>query len=426
MPKKSIVKIAILSIFTIILIGGGVVFFQRLRADKQVYAIDLQKHIPKSAERIIEVRKESELKNVIKQRKLSDVLSSIGGEIDYPFYLVDLSKQADVVVAKLSSSHEINVRNIISKNLFPSYPPQKRQYKTAEVLFFTTKDANEFFICTYFKGVFIATYNYKALQAIVDTDEANSLLSEPFYKEVVPFFKSSSLVYYGKVDSVSMVYSVSQQDSLSLLDGFFDKKFEESKPLELDIRLFPENFEAFQVDKANLSINQSLSGVFKAPYYTFWIDSLSTLSVTRFDLDRYELYDVLNAVEKKISAKDLYRHGYTFGKKYSIYNGSDSFNREVFKSDKLIYFTFKDGYLLYSTDKEVLRKYILKTVISDFKMSEMKDNCDTYFYSRNSSKISPSFLDKLGVDDRFRNGTLTLEVYPEINYQKIEGSVKHF
>lgn len=425
MPKKSIVKIVLLSIFTIILIGGGFILFQRLRADKHVYAIDLQKHIPKTAERIIEVRKGNELKNVINQGKLSNILSSIGAEVDYPFYLINLSKQADVVVAKLSSSHEVDVRNIILKDLFPSFPPQKRKYKTAEVLFFTTKEANEFFICTYFKGLFIATYNYKALQSIIDTEESNSLLSSPFYKEMLPFFKSSSLVYYDKLDSLSMVYSISRQDSLLLLEGYVDKKMQESAPSRLDIALFPESFEAFQIDKANLSLNQSFSTIFKAPYYKFWIDSVASLSVTRFDIDRYELYDTLNAIERKLSGKNLYRHGYTLGKKYSIYSGSDFFTQEVFKSDKLIYFTFKDGCFLYSNDKELLYRYILKSVVSDFDLSEMNENCETYFYSRNSSKIGSSFLQKLGVDDRFREGSLTFKIYPEMNYQKIEASVKH-
>lgn len=423
MQKKTILKIIIAFIFTIVLIIGGVIFFQRLSSDKKIYSIDLQKHIPKNSNKVIEIRRENELKNVVMDKKIETLLHSISGELSYPFYLMGVSTEDQAVIAKLSSSQEIKVRDIISKSLYPTFPPQKRRYKNTDILFYTTKARDEFFICAYFNGIFLAGYNYKSLQAIIDVEATKSFFTASFYQDVSPFFKSASLVYYQNIDSLLAVYSLNQRDSVLVLDGYLNRKVDlgSEDSLMIDQSIFPTNYEAFQVETKTHIFDKSLSTTFKAPYYTFWMDSVMTLSATKFDVDRYQLYDILNSIERKLVGKNLYRHGYTMGKKYSIYSGSDLFTKEVFKTDQIVYFAFKEGYLLYSKDKNILYKYILKAENSGLNL-DLKDMDEMFFYTKDLSIVNHPFIDKLNL----RGTDLTLEVYPDNDYYKIEVRVKHF
>lgn len=428
MQKKTIIRIVIIFFFTILLIGGGLVFFQRLQSDKRVYAIDLHNYIPKESKEVVEVRRESDLKNITIENKVSLLIESIKTEISYPFYLLNPSSKDHVIVAKLSSSQEVRVREVFAKSLFSTYPPQKRKYKDAEVLFYTTNNLNEFFVCSFYNGIFIAAHNYKLVQNIIDTDAPKSLFSIPFYKETEPFFKSESLVYYDNSDSLSMVFSLNLRDSLLALDGYVNQKIVDTTQVDslvLDSSLFPLNYLAFQIEKKSSSIDESLVDIFKPPYYTFWIDSATVLSATKFALNRYDLYDTLNAIEKEQTGKNLFRHGYTIDKKYSIYNGSSLFNKKVFKTEKLIYFAFKDGYLLYSNDKEVLRRHILKTENLTVNL-ELKDMSETYFYSKNPSIVNHPLVKRLNLKSISGKKDLSLEIYPDVEYYKFEINAKHF
>lgn len=429
MQKKAIVKIVILSIFTIILIGGGVVFFQRLKSDKQVYGIDLLNHIPKESNVVIAIRKSSELKNISSNEKIELLLHSIGSKLAYPFYLVELSRREQAVVAKLSSSQEIDIKSIIEKNLYPTFPPQKRYYKKAEILFYTTKDTNVFFVCSFFNGLFIAAYDYKTIQSIIDTEASQSLYSIDFYEHVEPFFKSSSLVHYQKIGSGQMIYSLDTRDSLWRLEGYIDQKissaFDDS--LAVDTSLFPSAYEAFQVERINSNLNDSLIPILKTPYYRFWIDSASFIATTQFYIDRYELYDKLNSIEKVESGKSLVRHGYTIGKKYSIYSGSKSFDKYVFRSDIPIYFAFKEGLFIYSDNKEVLRQYIIKPEANHGLVDmDFKNIGETYFFSKNLLRVNHPLIRQLNLKSFLIGEDVELKIYPDIEYYKIEISSKHF
>lgn len=403
MSIKSIVKIVILSILTIIIVWYGVVFYQRLNFDRKTYDVNIYTYIPQEAKQVLQVNKVKDFSRLeIFLGDLMNVLSRLEFGLEKPYYVANLGNDA-VILSKLNSSQQTKIREHLDQNLYSEYPPQKKKYNGVDILFYTTSQKDIFFVCTFLDGVFVAGYDYRSIEKVIDTkiDNAKGLFTDKFFRETSTLLhRSAPILLFVNNDSVSfsgeMIYnaglSVEGYQKIDKLSSHIENK----DSLNISYSIFPNSFAAFKVARNLSNFNDSLSNLFQAPYYQFYTNNSTLIYLMSFSVDRYELYDILNKEERKYSKTDLTRHGYTFGKKYSIYSGSKKFSKNIFKNDNTVYFAFKDGCMIYSLDKQNVTDYILNSggfvPTHDY---EVNPYCEIYAFSKNVNKypLSRSFKD---------------------------------
>lgn len=398
MQVKSVIKIVILSFFTVVIVIYGIMFYQRLNFDRQIYDVDVHSYIPVDVSQVLQVNKTLDLDKLAPFIVgLENLLPRIENSLTFPYYVVNTSGDGLVVMSKLNTSQQEALKRKIEIDIFPAFPPQKKKYKDAELLFYTTAKQSEFFVCTFFEGVFIGGYNYKSIEDAINTRAKAGInfFSNNFFNSVTSLMQGTypASVYINS-DGVLSAYNILYDKTVNLTGYRSDCVSEESDvdSLNIDFSVFPNNVKAFGVERNLEGFSDSLRYLFHPPYYQFYTDVEEPIHAMAFDIGRYKLYDLLNAVERKLGGRDLVRHGYTVGKKYSIYSGSTKFNEDVFQSDQTIYFVFKDDYMAYSKNRANLTKYILNS--GNFKknfVETINPHFETYFFTQNLLKLSHPF-----------------------------------
>jgi hypothetical protein len=127
-----------------------------------------------------------------------------------------------VLLTKANHKQESNIKSFIKQSVSAlSYSVKKRPYKDAELLFYSL-EKNEFLVCTFYKGLFAASKDYRPIEKFIDSDPENTFFSDN--KDFVSkMLESASVSIYIKLKNNFLALNyIARNDSVKL-DGYILK-----------------------------------------------------------------------------------------------------------------------------------------------------------------------------------------------------------
>lgn len=410
MQIKSGIKVGILFFIVLFVIIGGFIMFQRLNHNKQVFDTDLRTLIPSNTTEILQINKEKEaIKYLRYLDNIRPIFRTLANTLGYPLYIIN-NEDNSIIVSKLTTEQEVNIRNLLNNKLYPDFPPKKRIYKDAELLFYITND-NSFFCCMFYKGVFAGGFNYKQLEDIVNIDIKNNFFSDPEIIKISDKIKSTySANLYIKDKKHFSAFNIISQDSNSLkLDGYTNisthstlpcKENNQKFPLHIDTTIISNSFSAYEINMSTEYISDSLGCLFTLPTYKLYInkENVKPIYILKHHIDKFLIYNMLNDMELKYIGKKFNTKDFAFGNQ-RIYTASFELSKNIFKQDDIVFLTFYKNYLIFATDRSLLieylrnsEKYSTKNIDTNIIGSDLS-NISSIFYSSNPKNITPQYFD---------------------------------
>ncbi|WP_280672467.1 MULTISPECIES: hypothetical protein [unclassified Dysgonomonas] len=400
MKLERSVKIIILSVFAIAALIVAVKLFQK-PDNKPAEGNSLRMFVPASTSSLWIVK---ENLNQIQPflRNLKPIVGGLQDGLRYPMGI--LYKDKDITfIASTDKGSDLYIRTKLKTELFPYFPPKKRQYKGQEILFFTS-GSNDFFSCVFLDGIFACGYNYKVLEDIIDTRQSG----EGFFadKEMVVLADKlavSSYISFFAKDShtnLRMAYSATLRDDALMLDGYASPRtfiagdccdsLVTNTPLSLDFGSFPDSLLAFEVQKNTAFIPDSFAHYFMSPSYRFFLptDNAEAVHLVGFHGSRFYMLDEMIRINRRASsgATPIRQASAIWTRKglFRIYRGTEQFNKQFFGKREDVFFTFRQNRLIFSGSENNLKAYL--SAFGNFRVPQRIDTspltpCSSAIYS---------------------------------------------
>lgn len=412
MVIKRFLKIGTVVFFILLILISGLIMLRKLNHDKQVFDEDLYAYVPSGISGIFQINKAKDVKPFSKYfSEIKPVLLSIDSFVTYPLLMVSDTSNNLYIVAKVTEEQERTIKSIFSDSIFSAFPPKTRIYKGATIFFYPSTD-NRFFACMFYNGIFVGGYNYDLLERIIDTERDKGFFADNSLKSLVKEIKPNY--------SANLLFK--ENNSFSVFNGNFNKQgnlelsgYTESNPSDskatndsvlIDYAILPDSLLSYKIDFGRCDISEDFKPYFETVQYNVELDSLQQAPVflIKYKEDRFTIFDKLNALERsyigrKLSTKDVVL------KKQHIYTTSEQLALSVFGEKTAVTMSFYSGYLVYSTDRNALIRYLgmRERDISNHKkpdfISTPQQTLKSLFVSSNSSRSQEipfrSFLSKI-------------------------------
>lgn len=404
MNLKSALKIGALSIFIIAIIISGLIMFQRLNYNKQVFDTDIYLHIPKNATSIIQVNKAKDLPEILPfAKQLEPIIKTLEKNINFPCLVLEFENDY-YFVSKLTVEQESKVENLLSNKIFTSFAAKERIYKETRLSFFPTEN-NNFFVSMFYKGMFVCGFNYKLLENIIDTHADTS-----FFEENENILKKAKNTYsaniFKKNDNQITVLNLNFEEATISIEGYtaptiYDKwpcPIQTSDSLNIDYKIFPDSLVSYQIDRSNAILSDTLICMFNPPIYQFRMteEQIAPIFAIKHNCDRFDIYKLLNRIEQAYGHPKFSTRDVVMGKQH-IYTTSIDLARNQFKHESPVYLTFYNGYLLFCADRSTLVYYLKyngnyqpENNSPEWFLIETKE-LESLFYSKDLSKWAPGY-----------------------------------
>lgn len=380
MKTKLILKWGSISLLVVAIIVLGVILLQKISHDKEVFDKDLHKYIPAETSLLLQINKPKDIANYAPMfTNLQAVLMRLNASVTYPLIVTG----ADVdyfLLARVTSQQENDIRKILESELFASFPPKIRKYKDADLLFYPT-DQDAFFVCMFYKGIFVGGYDYKYLEKMVDTEGSiNNIFSNSSIKGLLINAKpnySSNIVL--NENNQAYVFNVEQRNSEMELLGTSAVSFTTSwacqtvsDTLSIDYSLFPDVLLAYDVVKNDCPLSDTLMCMFDAPTYRFIIDENSQpVYVIKHNNSKFAVYDLLNDLERKYIGRKFSTRDVILGNQH-IYTTSLAMAKDIFEQESVVSLAFYNKCLVFSTSRQSLINYLKAN--GNFKGNRLDDS----------------------------------------------------
>lgn len=365
MQIKFTLKIIVLTLLSIFIIGVGYVTYRKLSYNKKVFETDIRAFVPLSSNLVLQINKEKDLKRLIPYfANLPEIYSVLIDTrlFNYPTYIVE-DNLGLLVLTKQTDSQKNDIQKVLRSSIFPEFPPKEKNYKDALIQFYTTAD-RDFFCCMFYNGIFAASYNYKQLESIVDTDNKKHffrLFDKITNEEKI---KSTYCANLYLKDSISVsAFNISVDSVRMKLEGYSIESVESSDNREVvesdvDFNIFPNEALNYKIDVNNNFVDVSIQGLFEDRSYSFYLGaSQSPVYVLKHKGSRFQVYNMLNDMEVKNIGRRFYTRDFAFSNQ-RIYTASNKLSLDIFKSEVPIYLTFYKDYLIFSDNKDKLIFYL--------------------------------------------------------------------
>lgn len=398
-------KIAIIIPLIILLIVGGIIMFRAVINNKQVYESDIYAYLPSDVTGILQISKEKQIDQTLSYfDELIPIIEATKASISYPAILVSY-KDADYLVTKVTSFQEDEIKKILSDKIYPFFPPKEKTYRDATLLFYITDD-NTFFICTFYKGIFIGGFNTPLIESYIDNsiDNNHGIADTPLGKKILNKVKTNN--------NVSLF--LNNENSFSAFNIYFNQKQIEMQgydtqinlydwncnqqiidTLKVDYSIFPNDPLGYTIEMNNPLVSDSMQCLFSPPSYTFNIDqNMPSIHMLKCAEDKFKIYNKLNDMELGYINKKFDINDFHAG--YRIYTTSVQMSKEVFGIQSPIYLTFYNDYMVFSSDKSALIYYLNNkgSFDNNRRLNNNKINrpLNSLIYSKDLRKWSPGFL----------------------------------
>ncbi|NDW10746.1 hypothetical protein [Dysgonomonas sp. 520] len=370
MQIKRIVKIIILSVFMLAAIITGIVMYQRLSYNKEVFDTDIYDFIPNSATSVLQINRAAD--NLYPfLGELQPTISRLQ-PLSYPQYVVNNNSDR-AFVSKISKEQEIDIKNLLTNEIYPNFKAKELSYKDATIYFYPS-DEEKFFACIFHKGIFACSYKYKLLEQIIDSEQEMAFFSgldfEQFKEKTSTAFVANLFVK-DKDKDTKAVFNYLESTGNIQLDGYavpsalvLGKMCDTAEDIHLKVNtslsIFPDSLSAFEVQNNTAIVADSEACWFTVPSYKFYLKGAKCGPVyaLRFLKSRFRVFDMMDNIERNLSNQPLHLFGSINRTKYNLYKGSLEFSKEFFKQDRVTYFSFVDGYLVFSACEEELVGFV--------------------------------------------------------------------
>jgi len=404
MFNKYIIRTSIISVIIICLIITGIVMFRKLSYNKQVFETNLYDCLPLNVSGVLQINKEKEVQNLMPVfDSFKKITTSLRQAISYPLLFAE-QKNSLYLLARVNDEQEDKVRDLLNNVLFASIPPKEVPYKNVKFLFYTTED-NQFFVCTFYAGVFIGGFNTLLLEDFVDIINKNALgiAQTPMGKEVTDKIKNHypANLFLNNNGNFS-VLNISLDNGKIKMEGVDTNSPPDNwtctnitHPLKINYSIFPNSTVYYKADMEKAFVIDSLQCYFSLPSYYIQIKGkTSPLYVLKHTDNKFVIYNKLNKLEEGYIKKKFNIHDFFAG--YRIYTTSPQMGQEIFNFDDSAYMVFYKDYLFFSEDKTVIQEYLLHN--GNYEpakypdLSEPEDDYVSVTYSKDLKKYYPDYL----------------------------------
>jgi len=396
----------IILIFVIGIIIGGITMFIGLSRDKQVLATQLYTYVPLDISSVLQINKEKDVNKLLPYlKKLDDVVLKLKSSVSYPLLFAQKGSSL-YMLARITDDQKKIIRNLLDADIFSHYPPKQKNYKGEEILFYVT-EGNHFFVCMFYKDIFVGGYDLQLLEDIIDIHlkQSPAIASTSMGKDAIKQIKRHypANLFVNNNNSFSVLNIDFDEDGIKMKGydtGIFTEEWTcdeyDSDYLEIDFPVFPNKLTAYQADWKNPLINDSLKCHFSPPSYTFYLEeSLQEVHALKHIEDKYSVYNMLNNLEEQYIQKRFDTHDYSYG--YRVYTTSARMGKEIFKTDGAVFMTFINHCLVFSRDRKSLENYLAGNgnYISEenpFEYIDLDSDIISLFYTDDISKQSTEFF----------------------------------
>lgn len=365
MQIKRTVKIIILSVLTIGVLIAGYIMFQRLNYNKEVFDTNTHDFIPQTATNVLQInRKAPEMMSYFGE--LQSTISKLETLFSYPIYLISNANETALIL-KASREQEIRIKEKLEQEIYPNFPAKSLKYKDGVILFYPSND-DKFFACTFHKGIFACSYNYKLIENIIDSNSDNNFFEEegmPVLTKKMSAASVSNLYIKGK--SIKSAYNYIRNGQNIQLDGFgypglpFSSNLNDTLPKEkmINYSVIPEKFSTLEIQKNTSGITGLFADLFKPLSYKIYLtdNQSSPVSLIELNQSKSQTLELMNTVERNLTDR-IIQAQWASNRVHVLYYGSIDFSEDFFGQKKLIYFTFIDNFLVYSPNQENIVEYL--------------------------------------------------------------------
>lgn len=220
MAKRNI-KIVILFILIITILIGVWRLYNTLEQNKRSFTTNIYDYVSPQAISVININREYNLEKLyIYDPSLKDLIEMLGDNQSFPIVISEYKNNERILTIKAGKEQESEIKDFLSKYIAPHYPPKERQYKNAGILYYTLPE-NRFLICTFYKGIFAVSYNYKPIQTFIDSDPENTFFSDENNAELIAKTRNSTpICLFVKLDNNMLALDYQTQNDTIILDGY--------------------------------------------------------------------------------------------------------------------------------------------------------------------------------------------------------------
>jgi len=380
---------------------GGVFMLRELKQNKQALQSDPYAFLPTGISGFVQINKPEYLIQLTDSvNGLEEVIKNLNTHFTYPLLIVDNEKDS-YVLSKIDSRQETEIKKILDEKVFPYYPAKERIYNEVKLLFYPAEDTR-FFVCMFYKNLFVGGYNFELLEKIVDVDlgRAVGVYSTPLGRETIRKIESyypANLFLNNK--SGFSVFNIDFKENQFRMEGYDtdvvnkDWTCDNKRTYDLDYSIFPNHIESYQADYYDPYVTDSFKCYFDKPSYSFIIYGQSNpVYALKNSDDKFIIYNILNALEERYIGRLFKKND--FFHDYRIYTTSAQLARQVFGFTTPAYIVFYKEYFVFSADKDSLKEYILNNgkYSSDFRIDDREEDIISVFYTNDPDKWYPDFF----------------------------------
>lgn len=264
--RKQNIKIVILFLLIIIVLIVGWVLYRRIEYNKQSFSVNIYGYISPSAQEVIHINKGYNINEIYSLYPYTkELIEILNKKYSLPIIILKYENNESILLTKASLGEKSEIKEFIEKNISSYFPAEKREYKGAEVLFYSLSD-NSFLVCTFYKGIFAVSKNYKPIEIFIDSDPENTFFSDEKNKELISKMHSSSTInIFTKTDkNILAVNYTFHNDSITLDGHIFSLNKINSDTVSPDFSFIPYMInipDSLCIDSCNISENNKPASI---------------------------------------------------------------------------------------------------------------------------------------------------------------------
>lgn len=218
MFSKQRIKIVILFIFLFVILLCGYYMYTRLHYNEETRKTDVYSHVSPQACEVIVVNSESNLSDLYRYNtEFENIIDSLSPDFMYPLLIVSYANESNLLLTKANKYQEENIKKRLQESFSSQLRPKVLHYKDYEILFYPL-GGNDFWICTFHRGIFAISKEVQSIKECLDTDPENTFFSAMGNDKAVNDIKESGRAYImirDKSDYMRLEYRV-YNDTISL------------------------------------------------------------------------------------------------------------------------------------------------------------------------------------------------------------------
>lgn len=239
--RKQNIKIVILFFLIIIVLIGGWILYSRIEYNKQSFSVNIHDYISPSAQEVIYINKAYSIEEIYSLYPYTkELIEILNKKYSLPIIILKYENNESILLTKASLEEESEIKKFIEENISAHFPAEKRQYKGADILFYSLPN-NSFLVSTFYKGIFAVSKNYKPIETFIDSDPENTFFSGENDNELInKMLLGSTINIFSRINNnILAVYYTFQNDSITLDGHIFSLNKIKSDTISPDLSFVP-------------------------------------------------------------------------------------------------------------------------------------------------------------------------------------------